>query len=161
MIYLKTKLRTYRIHIQVEYSIWGVGQCTIEYWLGPLGPANCPGAPSTLALLNHITQYRDVVDQKTTYLSCTQDLTVTLGALAGTGLVSRHHLPMLLSCRVHLQQHCVAEFLRELEGGGGVDSNRQKLPPSIHWCSSLAHCCSPILPLLELCWETSILCLWG
>ena len=37
-------------------------QCTIEYWLGPLGRANCPGAPlaGTTLLLNHITLYRNV-----------------------------------------------------------------------------------------------------
>ena len=50
-------------HTTPYHGLWmaqhsATGQCTIEYWLGPLGRANCPGAPSTL-LLNHITLYCD------------------------------------------------------------------------------------------------------
>ena len=32
-------------------NLWHSTQCTIEYWLGPLGRANCPGAPLWLAPL--------------------------------------------------------------------------------------------------------------
>ena len=118
---------------------WHSRQCTIEYWLGPLGRANCPGARLSPAPLCCLITLHSIVPTTTWWTirrdphkqSYSADLTARWGpgAFAGTGLApSRHHL-LICSCQYKVYStHTSCQ-------GSGVDSNWQKLPPSIH-CSS-------------------------
>ena len=137
-------------------NLWHSTQCTIEYWLGPLGRANCPGAPLWLAPLCCLITLHCIAtlpDQNTS-AHCSsgnssrtpqEDLTVTPGGFCWHW--TRPIPPPSTDAPVSSTQHYTLSSCQ----GSGVDSNRQKLPPSIHCSSSSTHCAvqtilSPLVP---------------